>query len=175
MMPTTSLKIRIYNDPCLRKKSSPVDSVGIAEKWLIQEMVKAMNEYKGVGLAAPQVGINKRILIADIGNGPVAIINPQILKKSVKTSVQEEGCLSIPGVTVKIKRPKRIFVKYLDENNQRVEKYFDDLMARVVLHETDHLNGKLIIDYVGLLKRKKVLEQLKALQVPKKEQHAAHP
>ena len=110
-MTTTKLKIRVYGDPCLRKKSSPVKSVGASERLLIKNMLETMYEHKGIGLAAPQVGINEQIFVADVGDGPVAVINPRITKKR-GSEVMEEGCLSIPGVLIKIKRPKKIFVSY---------------------------------------------------------------
>ena len=86
------LKIRLYGDPCLRKKSVPLKEVGPAERILIESMILTMHEYKGVGLAAPQVGINQKILVADIGEGPMAIINPHVVKK-YGSSILEEGCL----------------------------------------------------------------------------------
>ena len=160
-MNVTKLKIRLYGDPCLRKKSLPVEHIGAAERLLIEMMTATMQEHKGVGLAAPQVGIHQRIFVADAGPGPMVIINPRIIKKSGNVEM-EEGCLSIPGVTAKIKRAQRIWVQYQDEFNRRHERAFDDLMARVVLHETDHLNGKLIVDYLSLKERRKIDKQWQA-------------
>lgn len=158
-MTSPILKIRLYGDPCLRKKSIPVMEVGPSERLLIQSMIETMHQAKGVGLAAPQAGINQRILVADIGQGPIAVINPQIVKKEGSV-VMEEGCLSIPGVVVKIKRPRKIFLKFLDEDNRVREERFEDLMARVLLHETDHLNGRLIVDYAGLIEKRKLKKKL---------------
>lgn len=149
------LKVRLYGDPCLRKKSVPVEQVGPAERLLIRSMLATMHQHKGIGLAAPQVGVNQRILVADIGDGPIVVINPKILRR-LGTDKLEEGCLSIPGINVEVKRAQKIYVKYLDENNQQVERVYSNLMARVILHETDHLDGKLIVDYVGLLQKKKI-------------------
>ena len=95
-MITTKLKIRLYGDPCLRKKSISVKSVGPGERMLIKAMLETMYEHKGIGLAAPQVGINEQIIVVDIGEGPFAIINPKVIKKSGSVKL-EEGCLSIPG------------------------------------------------------------------------------
>lgn len=156
------LKIRLYGDPCLRKKSVPVKEAGSVERILIQAMIETMLKNKGVGLAAPQVGINQRIFVADIGEGPIAVINPKIVKKTGAMTMQE-GCLSIPGVTVAVKRAKSIMVKYIDENNREIERRFDDLLARVILHETDHLDGKLIVDYASLSEKRKLKEKLKDL------------
>ncbi len=159
-----NLKIRIYGDPILREKAKPVKSVGPVERMLISSMIETMRNAKGIGLAAPQIGVSEQILIADIdnGQGAIAVINPEIIKKN-GNATKEEGCLSIPGVLVNVKRPLKILVRYLDENNRRVEKEYTDMLARVILHETDHLNGKLIVDYVlGLkkIKLKKVLEDI---------------
>ncbi len=160
---TKLLKIRIYGDPCLRKKSVPVKKVTASERMLIAAMIETMHEYKGVGLAAPQVGINEQIFVADVGEGPIAIINPQVIKKA-GSSVMEEGCLSIPGITVEIKRPQKIFVQYLNEDNQIVQRQCDDLLARVFLHENDHLKGKLITDYAGIKQKLKLRKPLKEMR-----------
>ncbi len=162
-MITTKFSVRIYGDSCLRKKSSPVKKVGPSERILIASMIETMNDHKGVGLAAPQVGINEQIFVADVGDGPMAFVNPQIKKKR-GSEVMEEGCLSIPGVLVDIKRPKNIVVHYLDENNKKVEREFDGLLARVIQHETDHLKGKLIIDYAGWYQKLKLKRQLKDIR-----------
>jgi len=158
-----ALKVRIYGDPCLRKKSKPVKEVGPSERMLIKALLETMYESKGVGLAAPQVGINEQIFVADTGDGPMAIVNPRISKKR-GSEVMEEGCLSIPGVVVNIRRPKKIFVTYLDEDNQKVERECDGLLARVIQHETVHLHGKLIVDYAGLRQKIKLRKPLKELR-----------
>jgi len=160
---TTKLKVRFFGDPCLRKKSSPVKHVGPAERMLIQAMFETMYDCKGVGLAAPQVGINEQIFVTDIGQGPMAFINPQIIKRSGSVK-QEEGCLSIPGVTVNVKRAAKIKVRYLDQHNKAVVGEFSELLSRVIQHETDHLHGKLIVDYASLLEKRKIRQQLKELE-----------
>lgn len=157
------LKIRIYGDPCLRTKSEPLADIGPGERLLIQSMVSAMHEAKGVGLAAPQVGINQRIFVMDIGDGPMAVINPEISNPTGSEEL-EEGCLSIPEVVVKVTRPQQITVKFLDMNGQPQEMTCDELAARVVQHETDHLNGKLIIDYASEEEKAAFKEQLKLLE-----------
>ena len=158
-MLTTKLRIRLYGDPCLRKKSTPVKEVGTAERMLIANMIETMHEHKGVGLAAPQVGINEQIFVADIGEGPIAIINPRIIKKR-GSEVMEEGCLSIPGVLIKVKRPKKIVVSCMDENNNKMQRECEGLLARVILHETDHLRGKLIVDNMGWRQKLRFKNQL---------------
>ena len=147
----------------MRRKSVPVIYVGPTEQSLLQAMLAAMREHKGVGLAAPQVGVNQQIFIADIGDGPLAFINPKLIKKS-GADVIEEGCLSIPGVTVMVRRPERIVVRYVDENNQPHEKIYEEMMARVIQHEIDHLDGKLIVDYAGIKEKIKLRAQLKELE-----------
>jgi len=147
-MNPSGIKIRIYGDSCLREKSVPVKDVGASERILIKVMLETMREANGIGLAAPQVGINQQIFVADIGEGPLAVFNPKILKRK-GADFMEEGCLSCPGSVVNVKRAKTIVVRYCDENNKTVERTFSDLMARVFLHETDHLMGKLILDYAG--------------------------
>lgn len=167
-MTITKLKIRLYGDSCLRKKSSLVKKVGPGERILIESMVAAMHEHKGVGLAAPQIGINEQIFVADVGDGPIAVINPKIVKKK-GLAVMEEGCLSIPGITVKVKRPEKIFVSYTDEQNNKVERELDELLARVFQHETDHLHGKLIVDYASLAQKIKLKRPLSEIRKKSKE------
>ncbi|MFA5260116.1 MAG: peptide deformylase [Candidatus Omnitrophota bacterium] len=160
------LKMRYCGNVCLRKKSEPVQEVGPSERLLIEAMIEKLHDEKGVGLAAPQVGINQQIFVVDIGLGPVVVINPKIIKRT-GSEWEEEGCLSVPGVTVKVKRPKEIRVRYMDENNQEVEQDLAELMARVFMHENDHLNGKLIIDYASWRERGRLKKKLEKL--PEKE------
>jgi peptide deformylase len=158
----TKLKVRLYGDPCLRQKSSPVKNVGVSERVLIEAMIETMYEYKGVGLAAPQVGVNERIFVADVGEGPMVFVNPKIVDKRGSGKL-DEGCLSIPGVNVAINRPETITVQYIDQNNKPRTMTCDELLARVVQHETDHLLGKLIVDYADeetMKKIKPVLEEI---------------
>ena len=164
-MTITRLKIRLFGDPCLRIKSKPVKEAGTAERMLIKSMITTIQEVKGIGLAAPQVGINSRLFVADIGEGPFVVINPKIVKKSGSWDM-DEACLSIPEVWIKISRPQKITVKYTDENNKEIERALEDLNARVFLHETDHLDGKMIVDYASkedMLRWKDKLEELEGL------------
>jgi len=142
------LKIRFFPDPCLREKTITIKEIGSSERMLINSMIVALQESKGLGLAAPQVGINQKLFVADVGDGPMVFVNPKITKKTGSTCL-EEGCLSIPGINIDIKRPEKILVKYMDENNKIQERPFNELLARVIQHETDHLNGKLILDYAS--------------------------
>ena len=155
-----SLKVRVLGDPCLRQKSKPVKEVGPVERMLIAAMFETMDSHKGIGLAAPQVGINEQIFVVDTGRDVFAVINPKILKHS-GGDVMEEGCLSIPNVHVAIKRATSIEVEFTDENNRRVKAKLSGLAAKVFQHENDHLLGKLIIDYLSPAEQKKVLKQIK--------------
>ncbi len=161
------LSIRLYGDPVLRKKALAVGNVGVSERMLIKGLWAAMYENKGVGLAAPQVGISQQIFVADVGEGPLAIINPKILKKSGSAKM-EEGCLSIPDIKVNVRRAKEILVQYTDENNRKVETKLTELLARVFLHEYDHLIGKLIIDYATLAQKVKFRNKLKEIKAAQK-------
>ena len=162
-MSLAPLTIRLYGDSCLRKKSTAVKAVTSQTKKFIESMIATMHEHKGIGLAAPQVGINERIIVIDIGQGPMTLINPKITLTQGSSKL-EEGCLSIPGITVNVKRPQKISAQFLDEDNQLIQKDCEDLLARVILHEIDHLNGRLIIDYATLrekLKLRKLLKDIK--------------
>jgi len=153
----------------LRKKSRTIKEIGPGERMLIQSMIATMHEAKGVGLAAPQIGINQRLFVMDVGEGPMAIINPKISKK-MGADILSEGCLSIPEVTINIERPQQITVKYKDEHGRAMEMICDDLKSRVVQHETDHLNGKLILDYADQNEKAQFKDQLKALKKDYKKQ-----
>ncbi|VAX37644.1 Peptide deformylase [hydrothermal vent metagenome] len=158
-----SLKIRMFGDPCLRQISTSLENVGLPQRMIIQSMIATMHQEKGVGLAAPQVGINQRFFVADVGDGPIAIINPHIIRESGLAEM-EEGCLSIPEVLIKVQRSEKIVLRYMDEEGKLIEKAFSELMARVILHETDHLDGKLIVDYASFFEKQKYKKQLKMLE-----------
>ena len=154
------LKIRLYGDPCLETKSKAVKEVGPVERMLIAAMFETMIACKGVGLAAPQVGINEQIFVVDTGKEVFAAVNPKIIK-TAGSEVMEEGCLSIPRVLVDIKRAKTVWVEFTDGENQRVRAKLNGLVAKVFQHEYDHLQGKLILDYLPPKDRIKILSQLK--------------
>jgi peptide deformylase len=155
-----SLKVRILGDACLRQKSKPVKEVGPVERMLIAALFETMQAHKGIGLAAPQVGINEQIFVIDTGKDAFAVINPKILKATGQDEMQE-GCLSIPNLQVKISRAKSIEVEFTDETNRRVRAKLSGLAAKVFQHEHDHLMGKLIIDYLSPAQQKKALKQIK--------------
>ncbi|MGL5256165.1 MAG: peptide deformylase [Proteocatella sp.] len=140
-------KIRQDGDEVLRKKSKTVDEITPKIKELIEDMIDTMYEADGVGLAAPQVGILKRIFVVDIGEGPVVFINPEILETG-GSQTGDEGCLSIPGYYAPVCRPNYVKVKFFDQNMEEHILEADDFFARAILHENDHLNGVLFKDRV---------------------------
>ncbi len=159
------LEIKIYPDPALRKKAMHVEKVGNDERRLAYDMIETMRSANGVGLAAPQVGISKRIIVVeDIEEDnriALTLINPKITQKKGKTKFCE-GCLSLPGVTSDIVRPELITVEALNLDGDMLKINADGLLARVIQHETDHLDGVLFIDKIGLLKRNKIIKQFGA-------------
>jgi len=154
------LKIRVYGDPCLQIKSKAVKEVGPVERMLIAAMFETMIAYRGVGLAAPQVGINEQIFVVDTGKEVFAAINPKIIKTAGR-EVMEEGCLSVPLALVEIKRAKTVWVEFIDQDNAQVRAKLDGLAAKAFQHEYDHLQGKLILDYLSPKDRSKILSQMK--------------
>lgn len=153
------LKLKFYGDPILRKISKPVQSGELSEE-ILKEMSEIMYTQDGVGLAAPQVGISKRFFLYDIGERLNVVVNPEILEKSKEIEIGQEGCLSIPEVYDEISRSSRIKVKYEDQNGNFYTKELTGYEARVFQHELDHLNGKLFIDYLSLIKRRTLKPQL---------------
>jgi peptide deformylase len=137
--------IRQYGDDVLRKRCREVEKVDDRLLTLIEDMKETMYEADGVGLAAPQVGILKRLFIVDVGEGPLVFINPEIIETSGK-QIDEEGCLSLPGETREVMRPNYVRARALNEKGEEFEIEAEELLARAILHEYDHLNGTLFID-----------------------------
>lgn len=146
------LRIRKFPEKILRKKAAKVGKVTEYERSLLSEMANVMYLSQGVGLAAVQVGIDKQLAVIDIGDGLIKLVNPVIVKKD-GIETQEEGCLSCPGFSVKVKRAGKVMVNFLNENGDFTELKAEGLLARAVQHELDHLSGKLIIDYLSPLKK----------------------
>ena len=137
--------IRTEGDPVLRKVSRPVTEMNQKIRTLIFDMLDTMYESMGVGLAAPQVGILKRVVTIDVGDGPIVLINPEILETSGEQT-GDEGCLSVPGMAGQVTRPNYVKVKALDENMEEVIYEGTELLARAFCHEIDHLDGKMFLD-----------------------------
>ena len=137
--------IRTMGDECLNKVCKEVKEINDRTRTLIEDMIDTMYEANGVGLAAPQVGILKRIVVIDIGDGPIVLINPEIIK--TEGSYRDfEGCLSIPGESKEVDRPMKVWVKAQDENGKVRELVGEELLARAFCHEIDHLEGILFVD-----------------------------
>ena len=140
--------LRYEGDEILRKKSRKVPLVDDRIRMLMEDMVETMYKYDGVGLAAPQVGILKRVIVIDVEDGKVyKMANPNIINESGEQSAQE-GCLSVPEKKGIVSRPMKVIVEYTDENNETVKLEAEGLLARAICHEIDHLNGVLFIDRV---------------------------
>ena len=153
----------------LKKISEPIEKIGTNEKKLVKDLFDTMYASKGIGLAAVQVGILKRILVIDVSNKdeqkkPISLINPIIKRLSDDTSVYEEGCLSIPETFIEIERPKICEIEYIDLDGNKKELKCDGLMSTCVQHEINHLDGKLIIDHLSKLKKDFIIKKISKLQ-----------
>ncbi len=162
-MPATALKIRIYGDPVLRKKARQVLKVLPEHSQALSAMARIMYEGGGIGLAAPQVGLRDSLIVVDVGSGLYKLINPVIAKKE-GSQVIEEGCLSVPGVCLKVKRARKILINALDESARPLEIEAQGLLACCLQHEIDHLKGKLIVDYVSIVDKIKIRKKLEELK-----------
>ena len=158
-------EIVIEPDPILRKKSENLEKVDDELRSLLDDMLDTMYSAPGIGLAAVQVGILKRLIVIDISKekdkkNPLFLINPEIISKSKKTSIYEEGCLSLPGHYAEIERPAECHIKYIDYNGKEKEIEANGLLSTCIQHEVDHLNGTLFIDYLSKLKKDMILKKL---------------
>lgn len=155
-------EIRTLGDPVLRKKAEPVDAVDDEVRNLMDDMLETMYEADGVGLAAPQIGVGKRVIVIDVREPdvpPFGLVNPVIVEKSEAVDRGEEGCLSIPGLREIVERSERVVVEGLDREGNAVRIDADGLLARALQHEVDHLDGILFIDRVSPLKRQMLLKR----------------
>lgn len=163
MISETELKIKVFPEPVLRKKAKRIDLITQRHSDILSEMARVMYDSSGIGLAAPQVGIDESMIVIDIGQGLYKLINTKIVKRRGFQAI-EEGCLSVPGISIKVRRAKKVWVKAQDDSGKDVDIEAEGLLACVFQHEIDHLNGKLIIDYASLLEKlkiKKAIERLK--------------
>jgi peptide deformylase len=157
------LDIRVLGDPVLRKATTPVEKVTDEIRSLISDMFDTMYAAEGIGLAAPQVGRTERVTVMDVEGQKFAFINPEIIER--EGSIRgEEGCLSIPDVFGDVTRNSRVIVRALDENGDEVEVEGTELLARCMQHEIDHLDGKLFIDYLSMLKRRAAMSKWEKLK-----------
>ena len=154
----------ILPDPLLRQVSTPVERVDSDLLRLADDMFETMYDAPGIGLAAVQIGVPRRLLVLDVAKEgeekqPQVFINPEILASSDDVSVYEEGCLSIPDYYAEVERPATVTVRYLDRNGQQQTIEADDMLATCLQHEIDHLNGVLFIDHISRLKREMVIKK----------------
>ena len=158
-------EIVIEPDPILRKKSENLEKVDDELRSLLNDMLETMYSAPGIGLAAVQVGILKRLIVIDISKekdekDPLFLINPEIISRSKNTSIYEEGCLSLPGYYAEIERPAECHIKYIDYNGKDQQIKANGLLSTCIQHEVDHLNGVLFIDYLSKLKKDMILKKL---------------
>ncbi len=166
-------EILIVPDPRLKKECEPVTDVNDEIRQLLSDMLETMYAAPGIGLAAPQIGVMKRVVVMDVSDDkdkpePLKLINPEIIWESEDTSIYQEGCLSIPDQYADVERPIEVGVRYLDENGKEQEIEADGLLSTGIQHEVDHLDGILFTDYLSALKRNMILQQVQKLQKTKK-------
>ncbi|MEZ2221210.1 peptide deformylase [Rhizobium sp. RCC_161_2] len=154
----------ILPDPLLRQASKPIERVDIEILRLADDMLETMYDAPGIGLAAVQIGVARRMLVIDVAREgedkqPLVFINPEVVASSDERSVYEEGCLSIPDYYAEVERPARVTVKHIDRDGEEQVIEADGLLATCLQHEIDHLNGVLFIDYISRLKREMVIKK----------------
>lgn len=160
----STLPIRVYGDPVLREVTSVVDEIDGRVAALAQTMLKTMYEAPGVGLAANQVGVQKRLFVYDKGDGPVVVVNPRIVETDGEWSF-EEGCLSVPGLSWEITRPNRVHLTGFDLDGRELEIHTEEYEGRILQHEMDHLDGVLLIERLDADQRKAAKRVLRERQV----------
>lgn len=162
----SKLTVLHFPDPRLRNKALPVDAVGEDIGQLSRDMLETMYAEKGIGLAATQVGVPKRVVVMDLSEGkdsPMVLVNPEIKEKSGSEEM-EEGCLSVPGFFETVRRAEQVVFQYLNLEGEAMEVRADGLLAVCVQHEIDHLDGKLFIDYLSPLKQQRLRKKLEKRQ-----------
>jgi len=162
--------ILIHPDPRLKKVCEPVPDLSDDLRRLADDMLETMYDAPGIGLAAPQVGVTRRLIVLDCVKDegeeprPLVMFNPEVVARSDDTNVYEEGCLSIPDQYAEVTRPKVVDVRWIDMNGNEQSETFDGLWATCVQHEIDHLNGKLFIDYLGGMRRQMITRRMQKLK-----------
>jgi peptide deformylase len=162
------LKICRYGSDVLRKVAEPVEEITDEIRQLARDMLEKMYDSDGVGIAAPQIGVSKRIIIVDVdpydpSKDPIALINPEIVDRQGQESA-EEGCLSVPDIRGEVKRAERVTVEGLDLDGSKVRIEATELLARALQHEIDHLNGVLFIDHLSRLRHRLMKKQLQEIE-----------
>ena len=182
------LDIRVLGDPILRQATTPVSKVTDDIRRLVADMFETMHHARGIGLAAPQVGRTERLAVIEIDGEPLVVINPEIVERSSAKDKAEEGCLSIPDIYADVERPKDVVVRAMNLEGETYEIQATELLARCLQHEIDHLDGKLFLDYLSVLKRTAALTKWKlhqdrypgfvrrtALETPEDRERHTHP
>ena len=168
----TKLKLYEYPHPILKQKAEKVAKVDNSVRKLLDDMLETMYESNGCGLAAPQIGVSKRIVVIDIAHEdedptPLFMVNPEIIWSSEEKATCEEGCLSVPGQRANVERPISVRIQYLDYNGEPQELLAEDFLATAAQHELDHLDGILYIDKISRLKRQMLLKKLEKFRKEK--------
>jgi peptide deformylase len=161
----SSYPLRTFGDPVLKLPARPVEELDAALVALVHGMYETMHEEAGVGLAAPQVGVRKRLFTFDVGDGDRVLVNPEIVESSGE-QVDDEGCLSVPGLRFEIVRAAHVVVRGVDLDGRQLELEGDDLFARMVQHEIDHLDGVLVLDRAEPEVRRAALRELRMRELP---------
>jgi peptide deformylase len=152
--------IRLFGDPVLRQRATEIENVDGSLVRLAEDMIQTMYDAPGVGLAAPQVGVQRRLFVYDVGDGPFAVVNPEIVESSGEWLYQE-GCLSIPGLSWDLLRPKEVHLRGFDLDGDEIDVEADELLARCFQHEMDHLNGVLIVERLDADIRREAMRVLR--------------
>ncbi len=168
------LSMRYFGDPILRKRAKIVEKVDEETRQIVADMAEIMKQYRGIGLAAPQVGLSIRLFISRIekeseetkisADNLLVFINPRLSEASAKEDVMKEGCLSLPGIHEEVWRPEEITVEALDIHGKLFKKRFSGLQARCIMHENDHINGTLFIDRITMRARTHIEHLLRAIK-----------
>lgn len=158
------MEIRTYGDAALRRRSEPIDIIDDEVRDLVQLMIETMIRENGAGLAAPQIGVSKRIFVLDADQQLHVFINPELVELSEEKEESREGCLSVPGVDALVARSSRAVVEGLDVNGERVRLEGEGIIARAIQHEMDHLNGNLYIDHVSTARRQSLIKEYQRKQ-----------
>ena len=154
-----ALTIRLYPDPALRRQAEPIEQITDEIRALADQMVETLVKRVGYGLAAPQVGVSKRLIVVDVEDDLYVLANPEIIEASDERVVGAEGCLSFPGVEAEVERARRVRLRGLTMDGEEITIEAEELLARVFQHEIDHLSGVLFIDYLGRAKRVQLFKE----------------
>jgi len=157
------MDIRTYGDPVLRQQAAPVEDIDDDVRALCERMVEAMLRANGVGLAAPQIGVSRRVIVLDVDGAFHVLINPELIETSEETEPVIEGCLSVPGVDAPVERAIHAVIEGTNLEGERIRIEGEGLLARAMQHEIDHLNGMLFVDHLGTARRQRLLKEYSRL------------